>query len=206
LASQLALEGIRDARVLSAMASVPRHRFVPAALADNAWEDRALPIGFGQTISQPFVVAFMVQALELAPGARILEIGTGSGYETAVLACIAAEVYTVEIVPELLGQSRSLLEELGFRNVRFRLGDGFLGWAEAAPFDGIIGSAAPRRVPGPLPAQLKPGGRLVMPVGPREDQAVAVLRHGAERDEVERTLPVRFVPMRGLAELETGEA
>lgn len=159
--------GIEDPAVLDAMRSVPRHRFVPPDYIDQAYENHPLPIGFGQTISQPYIVAWMTDLLELQPGEKVLEIGTGSGYQAAVLAELdGVEVYTIEIVPELAEQAANRLNELGYENVRSRQGDGYYGWPEQAPFDAIIVTAAPDHLPTPLAAQLADGGSLVIPIGP----------------------------------------
>ncbi len=196
---QLARRGISDERVLAAMRRVPRHRFVPESQAPFAYEDGPLPIGQGQTISQPYVVAFMTQALELSGDERVLEIGTGSGYQAAILSQLAREVWTIEIVEPLAEQARSTLARLGYPDIHVRCGDGYLGWPEHAPFDAIMVTAAPDHVPQPLLDQLAVGGRMIVPVGEREQELVLVRRtaEGYVREEV---LPVRFVPMTGLAE------
>ena len=160
--------GIEDEDVLGAMLAVPRHRFVPPDLIDMAYADRPLPIGYGQTISQPYVVAWMTELLELEPGDKVLEIGTGSGYQAAVLAELGyVEVYTIEIVPELAASAAARLEELGYDEVTARQGDGYYGWAEHSPFDAIIVTAAPDHLPPPLAEQLAVGGRIVIPIGPQ---------------------------------------
>ncbi|WP_049771387.1 protein-L-isoaspartate(D-aspartate) O-methyltransferase [Anaeromyxobacter dehalogenans] len=190
--------GIRDRRVLDAIAALDRARFVSRDLSAEAYADRPLPIGFGQTISQPYVVAFMTEALELEGGERVLEVGTGSGYQTALLARLAGEVWSVEIVPGLAARARALLlEELGLANVHLREGDGALGWPEAAPFERILVTAAAPRVPPALRAQLAPGGRMVLPVGEAEsEQVLRVVERGADGiEESEDVLPVRFVPL-----------
>jgi protein-L-isoaspartate(D-aspartate) O-methyltransferase len=193
---QIEARGVKDAATLKAMRSVPRHLFVPPSAMGEAYEDHPFPIGSGQTISQPYIVAFMTEALHLSGGETVLEVGTGSGYQAAVLARIAAKVYTIEIVEDLARQARERLERLGYRNVEVRAGDGYAGWPEVAPFDGIMVTAAAPRIPGPLKAQLKDGGRLVIPVGDEYQEIVVVTRRGQAFDE-RRVLPVRFVPMTG---------
>ncbi len=195
---QLRARGITDQAVLTAMGSVLRHRFVPEELSSNAYDDRPLPIGFDQTISQPYIVGYMTEALGLSPEARVLEIGSGSGYQTAVLAELVSEVYSIEIVPELAARSRDLLSELGYENVDIREGDGYAGWSEKAPFDAIIVTASPDHVPQPLIDQIAVGGRLVIPVG-RVIQNMMILTRTPNQVVEEITLPVRFVPMTGEA-------
>lgn len=198
LARQLAAMGIADRRVLDAFARVERLRFVPERWRHEADADRPLPIGWGQTISQPFVVAFMTEQLGLRGDERILEVGTGSGYQTALLARLAREVYSIEIVEELAARARALLlEELGLANVRLRTGDGALGWPEAAPFDRILATAAAEEVPPTWVAQLAPGGRMILPVGDAEgDQVLRVIDKGDDGRSFEAdVLPVRFVPL-----------
>jgi len=163
--TQIAARGVRDPRVLAAMRKVPRHMFVEPAARGEAYEDHPVPIGNNQTISQPYIVALMTELLELPPHARVLEIGTGSGYQSAVLGEIAAEVYSIEILPDLAQAAADKLKELGYANVEVRAGDGYRGWPEHAPFDGIIVTAAPERIPQPLVDQLSVGGRMVIPVG-----------------------------------------
>ena len=165
IASQLRARGIRDPRVLEAMRLVPRHRFLPPDERELAYGDHPVGIGFGQTISQPYIVAYMTEALALGPEARVLEVGTGSAYQTAVLAEIAREVYSIEVVGELADRAAALLRELGYRNVHLRRGDGYAGWPEAAPYDGIMVTAAPDHIPQPLADQLRIGARLVVPIG-----------------------------------------
>ena len=191
--------GIRDARVLDAFARVPRHLFVPESLWAEADDDRPLPIGYGQTISQPFVVAYMTERLELEGRERVLEVGTGSGYQTAILATLAREVFTVEIVPELSERAhRVVVDALGLTNVRFRVGDGALGWPEAAPFDATLVAAATPEVPDALVEQLAPGGRMILPVGEQDfaGQVLRLVRRGNDGAvEREDLLGVRFVPL-----------
>jgi protein-L-isoaspartate(D-aspartate) O-methyltransferase len=196
VATQIASRGIREAKTLAAMRKVPRHLFVPPAVAGQAYADHPLPIGHGQTISQPYIVAFMTEALGLAGGETVLEVGTGSGYQAAVLGEIAGRVYTIEIVAPLAEESAALLKRLGYTNVEVRAGDGYLGWPEAAPFDAIMVTAAAPRIPEPLKEQLKDGGRLILPVGDDWQELVVVTRQG-DRFEERRVLPVRFVPMTG---------
>ncbi len=166
LVEHLRRSGIRDEAVLEAIARVPRERFVPPAWRDAAYADHPLPIGEGQTISQPYIVALMTQALHLKPGEKVLEIGTGSGYQTAILAELGADLYTVELRPSLQGKARRRLEALGYRNIHYRLGDGYAGWPEFAPYDAILVTAAPAELPSALVEQLAPGGRMVIPIGP----------------------------------------
>ncbi|MDX1984359.1 MAG: protein-L-isoaspartate(D-aspartate) O-methyltransferase [Bryobacteraceae bacterium] len=195
VAEQIEARGVRDARVLRAMRKIPRHQFVPPEMAPHAYQDRPLPIGHGQTISQPYIVAFMSEILEIRPEHQVLEIGAGSGYQAAVLSLLARQVYTIEVVPALARSSRALLQRLGYANVTVREGDGYQGWPEQAPFDRIILTAAPPEIPQPLIDQLKPGGRLVAPVG-RGDQDLIVLDKLADGSiRRKAVLPVRFVPM-----------
>ncbi len=192
---------IRNRRVLAAMAKVPRHRFVPQEYWDEAYEDYPLPIGYGQTISQPFIVAFMTEAIDPQPDDKVLEIGTGSGYQAAVLAELVKEVYTIEIIPELGQRARRTLQELGYTNVHVRIGDGYRGWPEAAPFDAILLTCAPDHVPPPLVQQLKEGGRMILPVTGRfgMQELILLTKKGGKIHE-QAVLPVRFVPMVGEAE------
>jgi protein-L-isoaspartate(D-aspartate) O-methyltransferase len=184
-----------DARVLAALRTVPRHEFVPADVSRHAYADSPLPIGLGQTISQPFIVALMTHLLQVQPDHRVLEIGTGSGYQAAVLAQVAREVYSVEIVEELGKRAAQVLARLGCANVTTRIGDGYQGWAEHAPYDGIMVTAAPDHVPPALVAQLKPGGRLVIPVG-KAFQELVVIEKAADGTTTRRSvIPVRFVPL-----------
>jgi protein-L-isoaspartate(D-aspartate) O-methyltransferase len=191
---QIVARGVSDPRVLDAMRAVARHRFVDASLAAQAYSDQPLPIGNGQTISQPYIVAYMTELLKLPPGARVLEVGTGCGYQTAVLAEIAREVWSIEIVQALANRATQTLAELGYRNAHVRHGDGYGGWPEHAPFDGILVAAAPDHVPPALIAQLKVGGRLVIPVG-RLDQEMRVITRTVDGSREERLIPVRFVPL-----------
>lgn len=200
VSTQLEARGIRDRAVLQAMGKVPRHRFVPATLQSLAYTDGPLPIGEGQTISQPYIVALMTELIQPRKSARVLEIGTGSGYQAAVLAECVGEVDTIEVVPALGRTSAALLRELGYHNVRVRIGDGYGGWPDRAPYDAIILTAAPpERVPQPLLDQLKVGGRLVAPVGRDTQDLVRITRTetGYAREVI---APVRFVPMTGKAQ------
>ena len=188
---------VRDPRVLEAMRRVPRHAFVPADVAALAYRDSPLPIGHDQTISQPYIVALMTELLEVRPDSRILEIGTGSGYQAAVLACLTPHVYTIEIVEPLVRRAEDALRGQGCTTVHVRHGDGYLGWPEAAPFDGIIVTCAADRLPEPLWEQLRPGGRIVIPTGPAwsVQELVVVSRTPDGRRETRTVIPVRFVPM-----------
>ncbi len=198
LVERLRLEGISNLKVLERIRNVPRHLFVDEALASRAYEDTALPIGHGQTISQPFVVARMTEALlESGPIDKVLEIGTGCGYQTAVMAALVGTVYTIERIGPLLTRSRKLLRELGFKNIRFRHGDGWLGWDRAAPFDGIILTAAPQEVPQTLLDQLADGGRMVLPVGPQGRQELLLMTRHEDKYERRRLGLVSFVPLVG---------
>ena len=203
---QIAARGVTDTAVLRAMRAVPRHRFMPGELRGQAYEDTPLPIGFGQTISQPYIVALMTEMLHLDRDDRVLEIGTGSGYQAAVLGEIVREVYTIEIVPELAARAAETLDLLAYRNVHVRAGDGYAGWPEHAPFDAIILTAAPDRVPQPLLEQLARGGRLVVPEGDAVQRLVLYERRVEDGPDGEpviqrrETLAVRFVPMTGEAQ------
>jgi protein-L-isoaspartate(D-aspartate) O-methyltransferase len=185
--------GVTDARVLRVMRTVPRHRFVPATLQHLAYADRPLAIGEGQTISQPYIVAYMTEALGVERAHQVLEVGTGSGYQAAVLAELGRTVYTIEIVPELARRAAATLRELGYTNVQVRQGDGYAGWPEHAPFDRIMVTAAPEQVPQPLLDQLRAGGRMVIPVGGVE-QWVTIIEKTSAGVVQRRTIPVRFVP------------
>jgi protein-L-isoaspartate(D-aspartate) O-methyltransferase len=196
---QIERRGVRDRRVLDAMREVPRERFVHDDDRAYAFHDGPLSIGHGQTISQPYIVAYMTEMLEIGSADRVLEIGTGSGYQTAVLAELAAEVYTIEIVEELSVKAQALLGELGYSNIHFRAGDGSHGWSEAAPFDAIMVTAAPDRTPERIAGQLADGGRMIVPVGTYEQYLELLVRRG---DKIERRelIGVRFVPMTGRAQ------
>ena len=188
--------GILDSRVMDAMSTVPRHLFVPQAYQGRAYGDFPLPIGEGQTISQPYIVAFMSQLLEVEPGEKVLEIGTGSGYQAAVLAQMGVQVYSIEIIPTLGEAAQERLGRLGYGDIQTRLGDGYYGWAEKAPFDGIIVTAAPDHVPSSLLAQLKPTGKMVIPVGPPGSVQTLWLIEQKEGQWVSLNQgPVRFVPL-----------
>ncbi len=193
---QIERRGVKDPLVLNAMKQVKRHLFVPEERQDFAYGDYPLPIGHQQTISQPYIVAVMTELLELKPDSKVLEIGTGSGYQAAVLAEIAQEVYTIEIVEPLCKKAEKFLKKLDYNNVRVKCADGYRGWKEAAPFDAIIITAAPPRVPEPLVKQLKPGGRLVLPVGDYWQELV-IIRKTETGTKRERLFGVRFVPMTG---------
>jgi len=192
---QLRGRDIDDPNVLSAMIEVPRHLFVPARIRGLAYEDGPLPIGHGQTISQPYIVALMTQLLALKPGDRVLEIGTGSGYQAAVLARMGAEVFTIEIVSVLGNQAKTLIKELGYEKVRVKIGDGYLGWPEFAPFNAIIVTCAPTQIPEPLKEQLAEGGRMVIPVGESGFQQLFLLTKKDGKIIREKIIDVRFVPM-----------
>jgi len=197
---QIKRRGIQDDRLLNALRLIPRHVFIPEHYRHAAYEDTPVPIGFNQTISQPYIVAFMVDMLHLLAHEKVLEIGTGSGYETAVVAQLCKSVYSVEIVPELATRSQQILQELGYENAHIRCGDGYAGWSEHAPFDAIIVSAAPTQIPEHLLQQLKPGGRMILPLG-LFDQALLYLYKDAEGAvHRQQSLSVKFVPMTGLAE------
>jgi protein-L-isoaspartate(D-aspartate) O-methyltransferase len=196
VSEQVQSRGVTDERVVSAMLEIPRHRFVPEAERAAAYDDRPLSIGHGQAISQPYIVALMTDLARPMPGDRALEVGTGSGYQAAVLSRLVKEVFTIEIVPELGAEAARRLKDLGYANVQVRVGDGFQGWPEAAPFDVILVTAAPEEVPEPLLEQLKPGGRLVIPVGPTGavQSLQLVAKDSDGRLQARHVLPVRFVP------------
>lgn len=194
---QIAARGVSDPAVLAAMRAVPRSRFVPRDLRVSAHDDRALPIGQRQTISQPFMVAHMTALLHLRPESRVLEIGTGSGYQTAVLALLARQVVTIERHPELTAQARKRLESLGFENIHFHTADGTLGWPGAAPYDAILVTAAAPEIPPALLAQLAPGGRLVCPAGTRDTQKLVIVSRRGDQWVYENDTPCVFVPLIG---------
>jgi protein-L-isoaspartate(D-aspartate) O-methyltransferase len=188
-----------DPRVMAALAAVPRHRFVPAAEARNAYQNRPLPIGYGQTISQPYIVALMTDLANVKPGDRVLEVGTGSGYQAAILAELARAVCTIEIVEPLAREAEARLRELGYARVRTRVGDGYHGWEDCGPFDAIVVTAAASHVPPPLVRQLKPGGRIVIPVGPPflTQQLMLIEKRADGSIATRQVLPVAFVPLTG---------
>jgi protein-L-isoaspartate(D-aspartate) O-methyltransferase len=194
---QLVARQIRDARVLEAMRNVPRHLFVPEDVKPHAYEDRPLPIGNDQTISQPYIVALMVQALELRGSEKVLEIGTGSGYETAILAELCAQVFSIERLGDLALQAQALLSALGYRNVWIKVGDGTLGWEEHAPYDAIVISASGPQIPRPLLEQLEPGGIFVLPIGEEQLQSLVRLRKSQEGIREEYLGECRFVKLKG---------
>jgi protein-L-isoaspartate(D-aspartate) O-methyltransferase len=196
---QLKPRGIRDERLLAAMAKVPREEFVPENLRGQAYKDRALPIGHDQTISQPFIVAFMTEQLHLQPTDRVLEVGTGSGYHTAVLAELVKDVYSIEILEPLGKEASARLTRLHYRNAHVKVGDGYQGWPDVAPFDAIIVTCAPDKVPQPLTQQLKEDGRMIIPVGSGIDQQLYLLEKKQGQLAQTAILPVRFVPMMGEA-------
>jgi protein-L-isoaspartate(D-aspartate) O-methyltransferase len=191
--------GVKDPRVLAAMRAVPRHAFVPEPLRPYAYDDRPLPIGEQQTISQPYIVALMTELADVAPGKKVLEVGTGSGYQAAILAQMGAVVYSIEIVAPLAERARATLASQGYAGIHLRAGDGYAGWKEAAPFDAIVVTAAPDHVPQPLIDQLAVGGRLIIPVGASYQELIRITR-GAEGMARESIIPVRFVPMTGEAQ------
>ncbi len=193
---QIKARGVKNKRVLEALLKVERHKFVPKKYKNYSYEDYPLPIGYGQTISQPYIVALMTELIEPSPHDRVLEIGTGSGYQAAILAELCKEVYTVEIIPELANQAEKIFKELGYKNIKVRIGDGFYGWEEYSPFDGIIVTCAPEYIPEPLIKQLKEGGRMVIPVGDYFQELVLV-RKVKGKIKKKKIIPVRFVPMKG---------
>ena len=188
-----------DERVLDALARVPRHEFVPADVVDQAYRNRPLPIGHGQTISQPYIVAIMTDLLELEPGQKVLEIGTGSGYQAAILAALDTRVWSIEIIEALGQRAHALLQRLGYENVETRIGDGYYGWDEQAPFDAIIVTAAASHIPPPLVKQLSVGGKMIIPVGSRfsTQELILITRINQQEVVTRQVLPVRFVPLTG---------
>jgi len=192
--SQIKNRGVKDARVLEAMKKVPRHMFVSREMIPYAYSDEPLPIGRGQTISQPYIVAYMTETLQLTGKERVLEVGTGSGYQAAILAEIAKEVYTIDILEELSLKAQRILSQLGYKNIYFKIGDGTLGWPEYAPYDGIIVTAAPSKVPEALQKQLGISGRMIIPVGSTFQELVLITR-GKKKFKKKKLLPVRFVPL-----------
>jgi protein-L-isoaspartate(D-aspartate) O-methyltransferase len=202
---QVALRGVTDTRLLAAMRKVPRDQFIPEAVRNLAYTDQPLPIGHDQTISQPFIVAFMTEKLQLRPTDRVLEFGTGSGYQAAILAELAREVYTIEIVAPLGERAQGTLQRLGYKNVHVKIGDGYQGWPEEAPFDAVIVTCAPEHVPRPLIDQTREGGRVIIPVGAAGSQLLYLLEKKAGRLQQRAVLPVRFVPMTGSAQEQKAE-
>jgi protein-L-isoaspartate(D-aspartate) O-methyltransferase len=194
--TQIKARGVKDPRVLAALLKVERHRFVSEKYLDSAYSDQPLPIGEGQTISQPYIVGLMTELLELKGNERVLEIGTGSGYQAAILAELAKEVYTIEIIESLASTAKKRLSELGYQNVMLKAGDGYSGWPEAAPFDAIIVTAAPDHIPKPLIEQLKEGGRMVVPVGTYTQELRKIVKKSGKIETID-VIPVLFVPMTG---------
>lgn len=193
---QIEKRGVKDAAVLRSLLTVKRHEFVPAAQVDNAYDDRPLPIGYGQTISQPYIVAYMTEVIKLQPHFKVLEIGTGSGYQAAILSKIVKEVYTIEIVPELGNAAADRLKKTGFTNVQTKIADGYNGWQEHAPFDAIVVTAAAEFIPPPLIKQLKEGGKMVIPVGsPFMTQTLMLVEKKGNKTKTRSLLPVVFVPL-----------
>ena len=196
---QIVMRGVTAPRLLAALRKVPRDAFVPEPVHDLSYSDQPLPIGYDQTISQPYIVALMTERLELKPTDRVLEIGTGSGYQAAILSELAAEIYTIEIVEPLGKRAEATLQQLGYKNVHVKIGDGYQGWPEHAPYDAVIVTCAPEKVPRPLVDQTREGGRIIIPVGPSNDQQLYLLEKNEGRLKQRAILPVRFVPMTGEA-------
>jgi protein-L-isoaspartate(D-aspartate) O-methyltransferase len=194
--TQIKARGVKEPRVLAAMLKVERHLFVPKDLHPNAYSDQPLPIGEGQTISQPYIVALMTELLDLRGEEKVLEVGTGSGYQAAILAELAKEVYTIEIIEKLATSAEKLLLDLSYKNIKVKAGDGYLGWPEAAPFDAIIVTCAPDHIPKPLMDQLREGGRMVIPVGESTQELKKIVKRGGKL-ETTNVIPVIFVPMTG---------
>lgn len=197
--TQIVSRGIRDSKLIRAMLKIPRHKFVPENLRDIAYGDNPLPIGMEQTISQPYIVALMTELLKLNSGEKVLEVGTGSGYQTAILAEMGCDVYTVEILEPLLEKARRILKSLGYKNIHYKAGDGYRGWPQFAPFDAIIVTAAPDHMPQPLIEQLKVNGRMIIPVG-AQYQELLLIKKTDKGTEMKTVTPVRFVPMTGEAQ------
>ena len=198
---QIKARNITDLRVMETMEKIPRHLFIPEANRVDAYEDKPVSIGFGQTISQPYIVALMTEVLQLKKGEKVLEVGTGSGYHAAILAELGAETFTIEIVPELAELGRKNLEQTRYENVNVKVGDGYLGWNEHAPFDAILVTCAPENVPSPLVEQLKDRGRMIIPIGPEvQVQDLVLLKKVQGKLEKKSVAPVRFVPMVGEAQ------
>lgn len=195
--NQIVSRGVSDAKVINAMLNVKRHLFVPLPQRKNAYSDRPLPIGYGQTVSQPFIVAYMTEMLNLTGNEKVLEIGTGSGYQAAVLSLISKDVYSIEIIKALAEESAERLKKLGYKNVMVKSGDGYFGWDEYAPFDAVVLTAAPKRIPEPLVEQLSAGGRLVAPVGEFFQELVILDKNLKGEVTTKKSVPVRFVPMTG---------
>jgi protein-L-isoaspartate(D-aspartate) O-methyltransferase len=194
--TQIKARGVKDPRVLSAMLKVERHRFVPEEYLNSAYSDQPLPIGEGQTISQPYIVALMTELLELKGDEKVLEIGTGSGYQAAILAELAKEVYSIEIIESLASSAEKRLRQLGYQNIHVKAGDGYLGWPEMAPFDAIIVTAAPDHIPKPLIEQIKEGGRMVVPVGTYTQELKKIVKRSGKIETTD-IIPVIFVPLTG---------
>ena len=194
--TQIKARGVKDPRVLSALLKVERHRFVPEEYLNSSYSDQPLPIGEDQTISQPYIVALMTELLELKGEEKVLEIGTGSGYQAAILAELAKEVYSIEIIESLASKAKNLLLELGYQNIKVKAGDGYLGWPDVAPFDAIIVTAAPDHIPKPLIEQLKEGGRMVVPVGTYTQELKKIIKRSGKIETTD-VIPVVFVPMTG---------
>lgn len=194
--TQIKARGVKDPRVLSALLKVERHRFVPKEYLNSAYSDQPLPIGEGQTISQPYIVALMTELLELKGDEKVLEVGTGSGYQAAILGELAKEVYTIEIIESLASVAKNRLSELGYQNIKVKAGDGYLGWPEVAPFDAIIITCAPDHIPKPLIEQLKEGGRMVVPVGAYAQELKKIAKRSGKIETMD-VIPVVFVPMTG---------
>jgi protein-L-isoaspartate(D-aspartate) O-methyltransferase len=199
VSTQIVRRGIRDQRVIEAMRETPRHLFVPERFRVMAYDDSPVPIGFEQTISQPYIVAYMLQSLKLRGIEKVLEIGGGSGYQSALLARLCEKVYTMEIIPELAARAEALIKQLGLANVKIRCGDGYHGWPKAAPFDRIAVSAAPSQVPPPLVEQLPAGGRMILPLGDFDQRLLLVHKTATGKIFRRKLVPVKFVPMTGLA-------